>query len=90
MKTIIIFEQCGQEALCFFVLDGDYSRFDGLYINQVPENAKEELDLFELNDLLYDDNTGFFKLNGLNHFPIKVALKQPEELLKVIIAGIYL
>ena len=33
MKTVFIFDSCGQSPVKFILADGDYSRFEGVYIN---------------------------------------------------------
>jgi hypothetical protein len=45
MNTIIIFDQCGEAPVLFFVVDGDYSYLSGVYINSVSED--DEAGIYE-------------------------------------------
>lgn len=50
MKTVFIYDQM-EANLEFFTVDGDYSRFDGAYVNSM--NTPDEL-ARELSAFLYD------------------------------------
>ena len=57
-KTLFLFE-CVPEESFFFVLEGDHSGFDGIYINAIQRGA--DLDADELNDLVYDESGRYHK-----------------------------
>jgi len=78
MKTIIIYDQCGEHAIQFFVVDGDYSHLNNVYINNTEDQAKTD----ELSDLLYGED-GRIQLKAYKKFPIKAA----KEGANVIVAG---
>ena len=46
MKTVIIYDQCGEAAISFLVVDCDCSHLDGCYMNsaECDEDDAEELD----------------------------------------------
>lgn len=73
MKTVLIYDQLDAD-LKFFVLDGDYTKFKGVYINQCSTGNKREQKAAEkkqdeLTNLLYDQNTGELLLPFLGEFP---------------------
>ena len=78
MKTVLIFDQCGEQPLQFFVVEGDYQHLDSVYINATDDEALED----ELNSLLYDE-AGKLKLKPIKGFPYK-AVKSGA---KVIVVG---
>lgn len=84
MKTIIIWD--GDE-ICFFVLDGDYSKFDNIYIG--IKDYREDLQK-ELNDLIfdYDVEGASFKHKELQDFPVHefYGITTKDDF-KVIVAG---
>ncbi len=41
MKTVLIYDQCGEDSISYIVLSGDYSRFDQAYINTEDPKAEE-------------------------------------------------
>jgi len=53
MKTAIIFNE--MEEIKYYVLDGDFTKFHGIYINSM--DADEEL-VDKLASTFYDDKTG--------------------------------
>lgn len=65
-KTVLIYDQCGQEEIQFAVLDGDYSELNGIYINNAHQ---EQEDQDRLNDLICDEEGGY-KINLLDQFPV--------------------
>ena len=52
MKTLIIYQEL-EETIKFLVVEGDYSRFNGIYINMM-DNDNEYVD--EFCDFFYKDN----------------------------------
>lgn len=66
MKTVMIYDQIGQDAIKFAVLEGDYNHLDKVYIN----SDDEESALVELSDLIYADD-GSEKITFTYEFPIK-------------------
>jgi hypothetical protein len=73
MKTVVIWDTCGAETIHFFILDGDLSRLNGLYINtyteKTPEGRKKEKLLNELSKLTYDKKGNFLQ-KLLPAFPV--------------------
>jgi hypothetical protein len=87
MKTIVIYDQLDAH-LNFFVVEGDYSRLDGVYINHVVEGTKKaqkanEKLQDELEKLVYGDS-GEIILPHTSSFPVDV-LKREDSI--VIITG---
>jgi hypothetical protein len=52
-KTVVIWDQIGQDDIKFAILDGDYSELDGVYINNSMQDPE---DTDRLGSLIYDDN----------------------------------
>ena len=50
MKTVVVFDDMRYRGIRFFVLEGDYTHFDGVYINDEDNPFPGSL----LHDLLYD------------------------------------
>lgn len=86
MKTVMIYDQL-DSALRFFVLDGDYRHLHNVYINQYVEDKKArkeaEKKQDELNELVYNTETGEFKIPVLDEFPVQ-AVRDGAE---VVVAG---
>lgn len=78
-NTIIIFDM-GEGEISFFVLEGDYSRLDRVWIGIADGRDKEQE---ELSDLFWDEK-GEPKKEGLTHFPHEAY--RPQET-AVIICG---
>ena len=81
IKTLMIFDQCGQAPIKFYVLNGDYSHLDGIYVNHSQQDQKL---VEELANLLYDAETGEELLESLDHFPYGAVSREHA---KVIVAG---
>lgn len=81
IHTVLIFDQRGEQPICFFYLDGNLSHLDGIYINQTANAAKQKKQ-DELHELLYRPDSGCFKHEPIDHFP---SLYQPTD--KVIVCG---
>ena len=86
MKTIVIWDMCGQEPIKYFIADGDLSRLNGLYINtyteKTPEGRKKEKLLTELSKLTYDKEGNFLQ-TLLSDFPVQAV----KDGALVIVAG---
>jgi hypothetical protein len=81
MKTVMIFDSCGDGPIKFFIFKEDVSHLDGVFINS--SEANEDLQT-ELSDLIYGkDGTDLRKF--YKKFPIKTVRAGA----KVIIAGFY-
>jgi hypothetical protein len=78
-KTIVIWDQIGQDDIKFAILDGDYSELDGIYINN---SLQEPEDVNRLSDLIYDDN-GREIATFVDKFPVDLV----KEGAVVIVAG---
>jgi hypothetical protein len=52
MKTVIIYDQCGQEDISFAVVDRDVTHLAGIYVNNCNQDAAL---CDELCDMFYDD-----------------------------------
>jgi len=70
MKTIFIYDQCCLEPIKYFILNGNYSHLDKIYINEVSDTEEDELKQEELNELLFNSDTGDLKAILLDDFPI--------------------
>ena len=78
MQTVLIYDQLDAE-LKFFVLDGDYSHLNGVYINQMVEGTKAKQKAAdakqdELTNLMYVKETGELKHQFLTTFPTAAVL----------------
>lgn len=86
MKTVVIWDMSGQEPIKYFILDGDFSKFNGLYINtyteKTPEGRKKEKLLTELSKLTYDKKGNFLPVL-LDDFPVQAV----KDGARVIVAG---
>lgn len=80
MKTVFIFDQQGLEPMQFFVVEGDYTHLDNIYINS--EDDENKID--ELYNILYYDEHGKFKVNLLDKFPVEQFNSQED---KVVVVG---
>lgn len=75
MNTIIIYDQCGEKPLQFYSVEGDYSKFNNIYINR----AAEDEDLQPELDALYEELDLF--ITGLEPMPMfPIALVMPETI----------
>ncbi len=83
MKTCIIFDEIPENTL-FYILDGDYSHLNGVFINLVSAN-KDHQD--ELCDLIYNEQ-GYYRQLSCDLQQIRDALLNPEN--KLIMCGMYL
>jgi hypothetical protein len=63
MRTIIIWDECGETAIRFAVLTGDYSRFNNVYVNSQQETSDE------LYELMYNTDNGELKQELFSRFP---------------------
>lgn len=81
MKTVLIYDQCGQEDVKFVVIDKDVSHLDGIYINN-SENSMELVN--ELCDLLYANNG-----DKLVKFSEKFPTQDVIDGAKVIVCGFF-
>lgn len=80
MKTVFIFDQQGLEPMKFFVVEGDYTHLNNIYINS--EDDENKID--ELYNILYYDEHGKFKVNLLDKFPVEEFNSQED---KVVVVG---
>jgi len=68
METVFIWDTIGMESIQFFVMDGDYSHLNDVYINAVG-NPEDMTDQEELHNLVYNEN-GYTKPDlMLDNFP---------------------
>lgn len=65
-KTVFIYDQCGEDDLTFFVLDGEFERMSGMYINNMKNDKQVEE---ELLSLLFNEDGDYNDLNRSNSFP---------------------
>ena len=89
MKTVVIWDTCGESNIRFFVLDGDFSHLNNVYFNSYIEGDEGyEVKLDELETIVCDDG---FKATLLDSFPVHIfkpssIFIEPEEV-KVITVG---
>jgi len=65
-KTVVIWDQVGQDSIKFAILNGDYSELDGVYINHANQGLE---DVVWLSNLIYDDN-GKELVTFVDTFPV--------------------
>lgn len=83
-QTILVFEEI-PDRLSYLVIDGDLTRFEGVYIeldSQEDEKLQEEL-----SALIYDDNG--FKHKRFETFPVEIFRQNPDTT-AVVTCGILL
>ena len=51
MKTLFLFDQCGEEEPKFFELEGDFSHLNQVYVNSLDKQSEQE----ELTNILYTE-----------------------------------
>ena len=68
MKTIVIWDCCGEESIRFFIVNGNYSYLDRLYINTYYDDEEGQKLLDELNNLVFNED-GSYKVEMLETFP---------------------
>lgn len=78
-QTVIIWDELNAD-LVFFVVDGDYTKLNKVYINTADGDEKL---MDELNELIYVQESGKFANEELNEFPVNAVLNGA----KVIVAG---
>lgn len=71
MKTVVIWDTMGLEAMQFFVADGDVTRFNRLYVNSYTKDKTQKKLLDELLAFTYDAK-GNFLHKLLDDFPVEV------------------
>lgn len=81
-KTVIIWDQLMEEPLSFILLDGDYSKFDKIYINASTNTDAEEKLQKQLTAFMYTKD-GKFKHVKTEEFPVAAVAAGA----KVIVAG---
>lgn len=64
MRTVVIWDSCGMEALCWFVVEGDKSHLHGHYVNstETPYEIGEEVNSLGYNEegqFMQEKNTDF-------------------------------
>ena len=66
MRTIAIFDQCGEAPLSFFVSEKNLAHLDKVYVKhtEFPQTLQDEL-----TDILYDEN-GALKVSLTEDFPV--------------------
>ena len=88
-KTVIIWDECCADVV-FFLVDGDHSHLNRVYINTYYDEAVEvsiskqafEARMDELNNLIYQED-GTYNHAELSEFPTNAVLKGA----RVIVAG---
>ena len=89
-KTVIIWDEL-QADVIFFLVDGDHSHLNRVYINTYYDDAEAgviskqafEARIDELNTLIYDQEKGTYLHEELSEFPTDAVLKGA----RVIVAG---
>jgi len=65
MKTIVIWDDC-EASLRFFVVEGDYSHLNGVYLNSCAAKNLDD----QLNTLIAYDDCGQPQHKMLDEFPL--------------------
>lgn len=68
MKTIVIWDQCGEEPIQFLIVEGDLSHLHNIYIN----TAYSEMTDIAKHDELCDLQEGWTEMKFLETFPVSV------------------
>lgn len=48
MNTVIIYDQVGEAPICYYVVQGDYSRLNGVYGNNTLSSEALQAELFKI------------------------------------------
>jgi hypothetical protein len=80
MKTVIFWDTCGQDPLSFFIVDGDYSHLDGIFINHYKQSQELQ---DALNGLIHNED-GQYKHKQYKKPPRKAMANLNN---KIIVAG---
>ncbi len=86
MRTVVIWDNCGQEPLQFFVVEGDWSKYDRLYINTYTEKTAEGKKL----DRLLKELSGFmygFEGNMLQSLSKEFPIDEVKAGARVVVCG---
>lgn len=84
MKTVMIWDECGQEPIRYVVLEGDFRKFDRVYVNTYTKDKKEQELQRELCALVYDEHTGEKLHEMTEEFPVNAVSR---DYAFVIVAG---
>lgn len=84
MNTIVIWDEVGEAPIQFFVLEGDFSRLDGIYINAIKQKAALQKELLNLVYPISLNASHITKIPMLKNFPYEYAR---ENAFCVIICG---
>lgn len=92
MKTIVIWDTCGDNPISFFILEGNYAHLNNVYCNSFRESDEAYEAYNALVDELYSlvfAEDGAFRLEALDTFPIEVITDMYGKLnmATVIVAG---
>lgn len=79
MKTVIIYDQCGEDDIKFRVVDGDFTHLQGKYVNSV-DTSDAEAD--EINTVVFDENWHL-----LGDFTTEFPVEAVREGAKVVVIG---
>lgn len=88
MQTIMIFDQCGEAEIKFFVLEGDYNHLNGVYINTDSSSEQDDEEYEKKKDELYSllyTHDGKFKIQPMVMFPVYAIVNNPS--FPVIVSG---
>jgi hypothetical protein len=55
MQTVIIWDSCGEDAVKFFVVEGDKRDLDGTFISSVIDEKRTEEKMYALLGLVMDE-----------------------------------
>lgn len=69
-QTVLIYNMYDL-GLKFYVVDGDWSRFEGVYINEFSKDKSCQKLQSEFYDLLYDRESGEDHFKALDRFPVE-------------------
>lgn len=75
MKTVIIYDTCGEDSIKFFIVDGSFKNLNNKYIGLEGTSKKEE---DQINSLIW--NSTFDKMLYLKEFPVE-AVKEGAEVI---------
>lgn len=72
IKTVFIWDECGERPIRFFTLPGDYRRFMGVYLNSYEENENKRAHAEQMQselELLVYNGDGTMKVAPMGGFP---------------------
>lgn len=80
MKVIVIFDEVPEKS-SWFEADASWLKFNGVYINRLPEDDYDAKSQNELADLVFDKTTGE-QIIKMNDFDLPITFLEPVTIVR--------